>query len=100
MSKKKKIQSEVFYLFKITNNFVLIKENSLQSLTFKSILKLANNSFVELKQQLMLDAIGKAEFVENSKVVDELQKSLKKIIELHPVLIKYLNFNHNHGVLN
>lgn len=100
MSKKKKIQSEIFYLFKLTNNFVLVKENSLKKLTFKSILKLADNSSVELKNQLMLDALGKTEFVENRKVVDELQKSLKKLIETYPILNKYLNFNNKLGELN
>lgn len=98
MSKKKK--SNEYLLFKATNNFVLIKETSLINLTFKSILKLAENSNLELKRQLMLDALGKAEFIEKSKVVEELEKSLSKITKLNPILIQYLNFNIKSGELN
>jgi hypothetical protein len=85
MANTKKIkEGPSTYLLKKGDKFYMIPSQVVESLSIDEAFKLGLAAQVELRRQLLQDALGGDHYIEDVKVVDGLEASLKKLGEMFP----------------
>lgn len=82
--KKKLKEPEPMFLLKRGNEFYLLPASVLDSLAADEIYRLGIAAYIEQRRQLMQDALEGDHYINDIKVVDGLESSLRKLEEKFP----------------
>jgi hypothetical protein len=74
------------YLLKRGDKFYMVPANVVDTLTIEEAFRLALIAHAEQRRQLLEDALKGDHYINNIKVVDGLEASLKKLDEMFPAL--------------
>ena len=87
---KKVTPPEQMFLLKRNNEYYLLPASVLNSLSVEEIYRLGMTVYIEQRRQLMQDAVLGDHYVDDIKVVDGLELSLRKIEEILPNLVEQI----------
>lgn len=95
-SRKTKTKQSVptSYLLKRGDKFYMVPANVVDTFTIEEAFRLAMVAHIEQRKQLLEDALKGDHYINNVKVVDGLEASLKKLNEIFPALIEQIHRIH------
>ena len=83
------------YLLKRGDKFYMVPADVVDTLTIEEAFRLALIAHAEQRRQLLEDAVKGDHYINNIKVVDGLEVSLRKLDEMFPALREQVSSLHN-----
>lgn len=90
----KKPTAPTAYLLKRGDKFYMVPANIVDTFSIEEAFRLAIVAHAEQRKQLLEDALRGDHYINNIKVVDGLEASLKKLDEIFPALRDQVNRVH------